>query len=164
MLTQDRLKELFTYSKESGVFTRLVSLGNTRTGSIAGHKNADGYLDIVIDKKTYKAHRLAWLYELGRFPFDEIDHIDRIRNNNIFCNLREATRKENLRNNGIRAINTSGFTGIHWRQDTNQWRARINHGGKRVNLGSFDRLSDAVLERLKAEQRYGYTTDHSAIV
>ena len=163
MITQKRLKELFKYSKESGVFTRLVSLGNTRSGSVAGHKNADGYLDIVIDKKTYKAHRLAWLYETGRLPKDEIDHIDRVRDNNIFCNLREATRQENVRNNGLREVNTSGFTGIHWRSDSSQWRARINHNGGRVNLGSFDRLSDAVLERLKAEQRYGYTTNNEPL-
>lgn len=99
MLTQDRLKELMRYDEETGILTRRVSTSsNARAGDIAGSKDKDGYLVIRIDKKLYRAHRLAFLYVYGRFPEEFTDHINGIRDDNRISNLREVTRQENMQN------------------------------------------------------------------
>lgn len=98
MITQDRLRELLHYDPDTGIFTRLVSTGwRGKVGDVAGYKNPDGYLVIMIDYKLYLAHRLAWLYTYGRFP-EVTDHINGVRDDNRIVNLREVTNWENAQN------------------------------------------------------------------
>ena len=76
MLTQAKLKEVLHYDPETGDFTWQVSTANCiKVGALAGSKDSYGYHKIAIKGKTYKAHRLAWLYTHGEFPEDAIDHI-----------------------------------------------------------------------------------------
>ncbi|AAX12048.1 ORF111 [Escherichia phage T5] len=49
MITQERLKELFDYSPGTGEFTRKVSRGNQKAGSIVTRKDSNGYIIIGID-------------------------------------------------------------------------------------------------------------------
>jgi hypothetical protein len=58
-------------------------------------QNSLGYVQIKISGKLYHAHRLAWLYVYGYMPEKEIDHINRIRDDNRIANLREATSQLN---------------------------------------------------------------------
>lgn len=74
MVTQDRLKELFTYDPDTGLFTRTIGRKGVAAGSIAGTVLLNGYIKISIDHKQYLAHRLAWIYVNGYAP-DSIDHI-----------------------------------------------------------------------------------------
>ena len=67
-LTQDRLKEVLCYCKSTGIFTRAKTSTGGRVGTISGSKNHEGYLAVSIDKKSYKAHRLAFLYMNGVMP------------------------------------------------------------------------------------------------
>jgi hypothetical protein len=99
MLTQDTLKELFHYDPEEGIFTRKLSTSsNARVGDIAGSKNSDGYIQIMINKNLYYAHRLAWLYFYGKLPIYIMDHINGIKDDNRIVNLREVTRQDNNQN------------------------------------------------------------------
>lgn len=66
----------------------------------------------------------------------EIDHQDRDGLNNCRINLRAADRSEQIRNQGRRADNTSGFTGV--RRDHEKWRAYVKVDGKNQHLGRFD--------------------------
>jgi len=86
MITQTILKELFSYNPDTGIFIRKVSISNQVAGTVAGSKDYD-YIRIVVNKKRYLAHRLAFLYMLGKMPV-EVDHINRNKHDNRWCNLR----------------------------------------------------------------------------
>ena len=98
MLTAEFVRTLFDYNSETGVFTRRVSRGKSPAGSIAGSCGSDGYIRIGIDGRSYRAHRLAWLYVNGFWPTSQIDHVNCIRTDNRASNLREATHGENQTN------------------------------------------------------------------
>jgi|GEM_PF-5583807 len=65
-----------------------------------GSKDKDGYIILKIKGKQFKYHRVVWLVVTGDFPNNEIDHINRIRDDNRFENLRDTCRFENTRNHG----------------------------------------------------------------
>jgi hypothetical protein len=87
---------------------------------------------------------------MGSWPPDEIDHINREKDDNRFANLRLATRKQNSENRGARADAASGFRGVSW--SGGKWCAVIMHFGQQKVLGSFDDVEQAKAARLKAEQ------------
>jgi len=157
MLTQERLKEFLSYDKNTGIFTWNVSTNNsTKIDSKAGYLRKAGYIGIKIDYKTYQAHRLAWLYVYEKFPKGDIDHINRIRNDNRISNLRDVSRSLNLRNSSISKRNTSGTTGVFWNKGANKWVSHITYGGKERHLGCFKNKDDAIKARKEAEVLYGY--------
>ena len=53
-----------------------------------------------------------------------IDHIDRVRTNNMFTNLRYATYSMNSRNMSTRVDNVSGKNGVSKVTGKNSWRVR----------------------------------------
>ena len=59
-----------------------------------GHKNEDGYIRVWCNGKLRMKHRLIYFLFHGEMP-NEIDHIDRVRDNNAIVNLRSVTRSEN---------------------------------------------------------------------
>lgn len=154
MLTQTRLKELLSYDQASGVFTRAKQQGGKTIGSVAGSKDGKGYIQITIDKNRYLAHRLAWLYIYGKFPNEEIDHINRNRVDNRICNLRVATRLENQQNHSVRKDNKSGVVGVSWHKASGKWRAQINFGGRKIDLGIFLTVEEACTARAEAKAKY----------
>jgi len=55
--------------------------------------------------------------------------------------------------------NKSGTPGVNWCKSAKKWRARIGVGGKRVELGTFKELPDAVDARKSGElAQFGYGT------
>lgn len=154
LLTQERLKELFNYNPETGLFIRLISTSyNTYTGEIAGSIQADGYVQIGINYKLYRAHRLAWLYMTGEWPVGHIDHKNRIPTDNRFCNLRDATSLENNHNKSKLPRNSlNKYLGVSKRGNT--WRARITASGVQLHLGTFATEELAGEAYLKAVELY----------
>lgn len=144
MITAERLRELVNYNPDTGEFTWAKSRFGARKGDICGRINNYGYREIGVDYRLYNAHRLAWLYMTGSFPKAGVDHINRIRNDNRWCNLREANQSQNSANVAIKKSNTSGHTGVVWDKDRNKWRVQIRIKGKKTNLGRFDNFDDAV--------------------
>lgn len=159
MITQKELKILFVYDESLGVLKRRVTRGSAKKGSIAGCMN-HGYRDILINKRTYKAHRLIWLYVYGVWPKHEIDHINHIKTDNRVCNLREATRTQNNKNASRRKDNTTGVTGVGFFKRGDTWRARIHINGELTHLGYFFDKFEAICTRKSAENRYGYHINH----
>jgi hypothetical protein len=154
MLTQQLLKDLLHYDPDTGVFTNLVNRGKRALiGDQAGYLHPTGYVKIVINRKLYRAHRLAWLYMYGVWPKDQLDHINRIRDDNRINNLREASNSENLQNMSLTSRNTSGYKGVSWNKRECKWYARIYLNYKEIYLGYFTNLDDAVAARKQAEEQ-----------
>jgi len=142
-LTQERLKELLSYCKETGLFTRLVTAGGMKAGVVAGTMHSDGYVTVRVDNYIYKAHRLAWFYEYGFFPPNEIDHINRVRDDNRITNLRLATKSENLRNRPVFERSKSGIKGIYFNKRLKKWQAKLFVNKKIIHLGWHKDIDDA---------------------
>lgn len=144
-LTQERLKHRLNYNPETGVFIWINTSdrGSTRVGTVAGATEPRGYIKIQVDGVSYGAHRLAWLYMTGRFPDNFIDHINQSKGDNRFCNLREATHSENLRNTGKKPYNKSGYKGVTWDKQLDRWKASCRINKKIYHIGNFLNIEDA---------------------
>lgn len=137
MLTQARLKELFTYNKTTGFFKYKISRGRCMHGDIAGSLSTRRYVRIRIDNIDYGAHRLVFMYITGEWPKDQVDHKNQIKDDNRWTNLRDCTPEQNQGNVPLRSNNTSGYKGVCWNKKTEMWISRISHKSKRISLGSF---------------------------
>jgi hypothetical protein len=109
---------------------------------VADYRN-NGYVAINISGKLHRAHRLAFLYMMGAFPENDVDHINRDRADNRWANLRPATRSENKLNGGPHRDNKSSRNGVSWFARDQKWRARGTCNGKQRHLGYFDTLEEA---------------------
>jgi hypothetical protein len=163
MLTQERLKELLHYDPETGVFTWIAKSSkhsHIAVGDIAGSIEVKGYRVIHVDGKIQKAHRLAWLYVTGRWPKGDIDHINHDGTYNAWKNLREVTHAVNGRNKSKHSNNTSGHTGVTWRERSKRWEARVTVDGKRKHVGTFTSLEAAASAYRAAVETLGYHENH----
>lgn len=143
MLTQNRLKEILHYDPYTGVFTRRLKQSGVRQKSISGSVTNAGYLVTSVDQKVYKCHRLAWLYMTGKWPDGEIDHINCIRSDNRFENLRVVTRAQNMENQrkAQKSNKSSGVLGVF--KNGSGFAARISHNNSKVYLGTFKTIEEA---------------------
>lgn len=148
--TQALVKQLFTYSPESGL---LVWKTGPRKGHVAGSR-AHEYLQVFVDGTNYYVHRIAWLWMTGDWPDGVIDHIDQNKRNNSFANLRPATQAENMRNQPPRKRNASGHIGVRFNTKTRRWSARLMLNYKEVSLGFFNTREEAIAARLAGERKY----------
>lgn len=138
-LTQERLKELLHYDPITGLFTHIKARQRVIIGSVAGSVDkAQGYIRIGIDGKVYPAQRLAWFYMTSEWPTHLIDHEDTERSNNVWTNLRPATRSQNAHNTKLLDRNTSGYKGVSFERSRNKWTAHVTAYGKRQRIGMFD--------------------------
>jgi len=94
-------------------------------------------------------------FVLGRPPEgkDLIDHIDRDPFNNQKSNLRFATRSQNQANR-LHVTGNSGYRGVWFRKDSNNWRASICVNGKTHGLGSFASREEAAEAYNLAAMKY----------
>lgn len=153
-LTHNELLQILDYNHLTGIFKRKISVSNnTNAGDIAGSLNKnDGYVEISINGRAYRAHILAWFYYYGYMPEHDIDHKDRIRHHNWILNLRKASRQFNSQNTGNSKANKSGIKGVHQINSTNIWTAQICINGKSKSLGNYKEFDNAVCARLAGEQ------------
>ena len=124
-----------------------------KSGAQAGGKNVAGYVVIRVDGESLYSHRLIWLYMTGAWPLKEIDHINGIRDDNRWVNLREATRTQQLHNTAKRSDNKSGYKGVHLHKE-GVWRTRLKIGGKIIELGLYDAPEKASEAYKKASVKY----------
>jgi hypothetical protein len=148
-------RSLLSYNPDTGVITRIKTSGGAVAGSIAGWKNQMGYIELRISGKCQKAHRIAFLLMMGRFPL-EIDHINGIKDDNRWENLREVTHRTNGRNQKHRTTNTSGLMGITWKKANQKWVVRTSD----AHIGIFNDFFEAYCARKSAELTLNYHKNH----
>lgn len=161
----NRLKELLNYDESTGIFThKKRRSGVPVAGAKAGCrvKNLDGgiYEVITLDRKSYKAHRLAWLYCYGSMPAMQIDHCNGDSLDNRICNLRDVSPSENCKNRTLITTNKTGVNGVSWNKKESKYQVTIMHERKNINLGMFDNLEDAKEARAKGDIKYNYHASH----
>lgn len=151
MLTAERLRELLIYDAQTGLFTRRITNRRWLAGQVAGSIDVNGHILINVDRVQYRAHRLAWLYTHGRWPANDIDHMNGVRTDNRLENLRDVTRQVNLQNRRTSTAK-SKLLGAHQHVD-GRWKSAIRHNGRQVHLGYFDTPEEAHLAYIHAKRR-----------
>lgn len=149
-LTAQRLRELLDYDPATGSLVWRIPRPRCRVGGEAGWSETNGYRRIHIDGETHQAHRLAWLHVTGVWPSDQIDHINGVRSDNRFVNLRDVDNAENQQNQRLaRCTNELGVLGVGLRDG--KYVARITAAGRSVYLGRHltAEAADAAYRRAK---------------
>lgn len=84
----------------------------------------------------------------------QVDHINHDSFDNRKSNLRIVTVSQNNMNKDVRADNTSGYTGVGLLKTSGKYTAHIKINQKRIHLGTFSCIEEAVAARLNAEEKY----------
>jgi hypothetical protein len=160
-LTQERVRELFDYRSDGELIRKVQINSRAMIGDVAGNFAGIGYKQTRVDGKRYKNHRLIWLWHHGYFPENDLDHINRVRDDNRIENLREVNRVCNLLNAKQRKSNRSGVTGVSWYKESSKWCAGIKIHSKRIHLGLHDTILEAARARWDAEVKYEWPSCNS---
>lgn len=159
MITQKELKEILEYDPDTGGFVWInpKPRSGLKPGDKAGYQQKSGYVCIRINGKGYKAHRLAYLYMVGVFPDDQLDHRNRVRHDNSWDNLRDSTPLFNQRNRTTNKNNTSGISGVVWREKRGGfWECWIKTEGVKKYLGlSIDKFEAACIRKSAEIREWG---------
>lgn len=157
-LTQERLKELFSYDPATGQFTRLCNRANQKAGPVAGCLTPDGYRVLGIDYQIHLMQRLAWLYVHGKFPDGFADHKDGNRQHNAIDNLRDVPQWLNNQNShAARGDNkTTGILGVTRdpRPLAKPFKAQIMVRGSHRKIGYFATAEEASAAYLAAKRQF----------
>ena len=91
--------EHYSYDPDSGVLYVRKRLGqrSPKVGEPANTTEVGGYLRIRTRGRHMKVHRVVWLMVTGEWPEDTIDHINFVRDDNRWSNLREMSRSDNVK-------------------------------------------------------------------
>lgn len=157
MINSSEIKNYFDYNPEGFLVWKKKPCNRIKLGDRAGVLNKHiGYVVIRLKGKLYYEHQLIWCFHHNIIPNCQIDHINRIRNDNRIENLRLAlnNQKDQLQNTNLSKNNSSGYKGIYWDNNRNKWQVYINSENKRINLGRFDDLNEAIQVREDAENQY----------
>lgn len=137
-------------------------------GRPSGTISSGGYLRTNITfngvRRSYANHRIIFALLNNGWPDGQIDHIDHNRNNNLISNLRCVNQSDNQKNATRRCDNKSGVTGVHWHNGKGKWCAEISSENKKIYIGSFDELIDAIAERKRYESNLNFHKNHGVIL
>ena len=172
MITPDQIKSLFRYSHENGVLywkrrpessfktLQAARAWNSRySNKPAGHKDERGCIRVLFNKKYYKAHRIIWVIVHGKFPAQQIDHINGNPSDNRISNIRMSTQTENMRNRRLDALNKTGIPGVRWVEKDKAFCVYISN----TYVKSFKCFLDACCARKSKENEFGYHPNHGRI-
>lgn len=150
MITYDEVRSRLSYCPESGKLTWLKKTGRKAAGMEAGHLSAThGYVVVGLGCSNHLAHRLAFLLMTGEWPDGDIDHINGVRADNRWSNLRPCSRAENMQNVKPRRRLTG-----QWRAKNGRYRSCIKAYGISHHLGYFDTAEEASAAYTAAKARF----------
>jgi hypothetical protein len=139
--SQDRLQRFVNYNPKTGLFTWKARGPRMHSGRPAGILHR-GYVTLIIEKKRYRAHRLAWLYVHGEWP-ELLDHVNGDPADNRLSNLRLCTVAENTQNRKRHRNNASGYKGVTFHKMSRKWEVCIMAFGKKEYLGLYSTAEKA---------------------
>lgn len=154
----DDIKNAVDYDPESGKFMwqwdRLTAVAGERAGHIAGL----GYIHISIKGKLYIAHRLAFLFMGEEMP-EAVDHINGVKIDNRWCNLRPATHAQNSQNKGGRG-SASGHKNVY-PNGKGGWKIVIKASGEVFTYPNYKTLEIAkIAAEFLREKHHGEFANH----
>jgi hypothetical protein len=159
-ITLDQLRAILHYSPETGKFIwKVKTCRKVVPGATAGYIKFDGYRIIKINKRNYRANRLAWFYITGNWPTGDIDHIDGDPRNDAFTNLRDVSTAGNIQNQkrATARNKTGGLLGVSKLKRSKRWRARICTNGVHKLIGWFDTPEEAHQAYVEAKRLHHLT-------
>jgi hypothetical protein len=164
-ITREYLLELFDYDRAVGkLFWKIPKANRIKIGDEAGYIRKDGYHAISIDNKECLTHRLIWMIETGKWPENDIDHIDGQPSNNRIQNLQDVTHRQNGRNQKLPHNNSSGVVGVSWYKRYQKWVVQSRKDGKNINLGYFENKRDAANTILEFYRTNDFSERHQKSV
>ena len=156
-ITFSELRELLAYDEAGLLRWRVSPKFDIAVGSIAGNLNKhSGYYEITIRGKSYKVHRLIFMWHHGYMPENPVDHRDRNPLNNKIDNLREVSIQCNNRNCNVRVDNKTQVIGVFFHKQSRKWEAKVRVMGKCTTLVRTNDFVEAVAHRLAAEQHLNW--------
>ena len=148
------LREYLDYDAETGALTwRLPPAQCVKSGSLAGSRSDKGYLRVGFRSRLYMAHHVVWALAHGRWSEKELDHINRVRDDNRLDNLRECDRAENMQNQGIAGRGSNRLIGASFDKTHGKFTAKIRKDNRQVHLGHYDPEEEAHAVYLAAKRR-----------
>jgi len=136
------LRQYFNYCPDMGIFTWKKNHPNgKKKGQLAGRKTVYGYWVFTVNRETYFAHRVAWLFMNHENPPDAIDHINGNRLDNRIDNLRPASYSQNQWNAKPRP-SKSGYRGVCVTRH-GKYASKLTHKYKVINLGTYSNPTEA---------------------
>lgn len=141
-ITAKRLRELFHYDPETGIWTWVACSKSRLNGRRADHQRDSKrlYRIVTIDKQKYYSHRLAWLYMNGKWPEDDLDHRDLDKGNNRWSNIRIANDSLNNANKSpMKRAVPKGVDPLKY----GRFQARIKVNLRSIHLGTYNSAEEA---------------------
>jgi HNH endonuclease len=91
--------DVFVYDKDIGLLSRRKPRKN-RVAVGCCNLSTSGHYQTYIDGRLYASHRIIWAMMTGEWPPSnmEIDHINLVKTDNSWNNLRLATKGQNTAN------------------------------------------------------------------
>lgn len=154
-MNQQTLKKHVIYNPDTGMFTYIKS------GKLIDNKNKLGYVRVSIEGKRYLAHRLAIVYMGGELKDkEEVDHLNRVKNDNRYSNLIVGTSRDNKMNRDLQDNNHTGVNGVSFCKTNSMYEANVKTQGRKIFLGYYDSLHDAKIARQAANRVLGFSDKH----
>ena len=151
-ISSEYLNEIFRYDEATGHLIHKRVQRGIQTGKVAGNNNT--YINVKINGRLYRSHRVIWCMVHGVWPEDIMDHINGDKHDNRLSNLREANRRQNGANQPSQPSNT-GYRNISWVKSANAYRVRMRTGGRRISKLRVN-LNDAIkLAEEMSQQHHG---------
>ncbi len=141
-MTADELKSVLHYDPDTGAFSwKTENRNGWKPGLPAGSKGRFGaskkeYVQIMIGRRKYYAHRLAWLYMTGEMPALRVAHLNNDGTDNRWCNLVHESAFETQIRNHPDLPSGGEYPGV--RRRGNRFEARVKVKGGYVTVGYFD--------------------------
>jgi hypothetical protein len=157
--TQSQLLAVFEYDEATGSLKHKHTTLSGKQGELATFAHSLGYLSVCIGKKQYLAHRVIYLMQTGLRP-KHIDHINHVKWDNSWKNLRSVEQEDNNRNMPRQTNTKTGVVGVSLHKPTGKYRAYITVQGKAKHLGLFESVAAAQAAREIASTHHGYHSNH----
>jgi hypothetical protein len=126
----------FQYNSETGVIIWINKPSSKiKIGDIAGNVKNNGYLQVMLKRKCYYVHRIAWYLHYKEWPKNDIDHINGIKIDNRINNLRDVSASANAYNQKRHRDKLVKY--YYFCKEKQKWRVRASINGKQKTLASF---------------------------